>query len=89
MAVTVTRGETLLINRLSRLMGERRLTMQDVARGTGLSRKTVGELYHGTSTRIDLETLDKLCAFFLVGPEQIFEWAPTPPDGPDGETKAA
>ena len=79
MAVIMPRTGPLLINRVSRLMGDRRLTIQDVARGTGLSRKTVGELYHATSTRIDLETLDRLCAFFKVGPSDIFEWAAVAP----------
>lgn len=74
MAVTIGRGDTLLINRLSRLMGERRLTIQDVVRGTGLSRKTLSDLYHDQSTRIDLGTLDRLCAFLKVTPNDIFEW---------------
>ena len=83
MAVMMRRGAPLLINRISRLMGDRRLTIQDVARGTGLSRKTIGELYHASTTRIDLQTLDLLCAFFKVGPEQVFEWVP-PQAEPDG-----
>ena len=71
-----TRDGPVLKNRLSRLMGERRVTMQDVVRGTGLARQTVTDLYHDKSARIDLATLNRLCEFFDVGPEQIFERVP-------------
>jgi putative transcriptional regulator len=66
---------SVLTNRLSRLMGERRASVQDVTRATGLAYKTVADLYHARSTRIDLHTLDALCRYFRVGPEQIFEWS--------------
>jgi putative transcriptional regulator len=64
----------VLINRVSRLMGERRLSIEDVARGAGLARRTVHDLYHDKSSRIDLETLNKLCAFFDVDTQQVLEW---------------
>lgn len=80
MHVTMHRGDTVLINRLSRLMGERRLNIQQVAAGTGLTRKTVGDLYHAKTTRIDLDTLNRLCAFLDVEPNAIFEWRRTPDD---------
>ena len=41
---------------LSRLMGERKLKISDVARDTGLHRNTITLLYQETATRIDLET---------------------------------
>lgn len=49
--------------RLSTLMGASRLTIQDVHNGTGLSRNTVTNLYYDRATRIDYETLAKLCTF--------------------------
>lgn len=77
-ATSASTEEGMLINRLSRLMGERRVTMQDVARATGLSRQTIHDLYHDRSTRIDLETLNRLCNFFGVPTSEVFEWAPEP-----------
>ena len=75
MAVTMAHENApLLINRFSRLCGERRLNVQDVARGTGLSYRGLHDLYHGRTSRIELDTLNKLCAFFEVEPGQIFEW---------------
>ena len=46
---------------LSRLMGERKMNIADVARETGLNRNTVTLLYKETATRVDLEAIDKLC----------------------------
>ena len=80
MAVVMHRGDAVLTNRLSRLMGERRLTIQAVADGTGLTRKTIHDLYHAKSVRIDLDTLNRLCAFLDVEPGAIFEWRRTADD---------
>ena len=49
---------------LSRLMGERKLKIADVARETGLNRNTVTLLYKETATRVELEAIEKLCELF-------------------------
>ena len=49
---------------LSRLMGEHKLKIADVARETGLNRNTVTLLYRETATRVDLDAIDKLCGLF-------------------------
>lgn len=59
---------------LSRLMGERKLKISDVARETGLHRNTVTLLYQETATRVDLEAIDALCRFFQVGVSDLFEY---------------
>ena len=59
---------------LSRLMGERKLKISDVARDTGLHRNTITLLYQETATRVDLEAIDALCKFFNVGVGELFEW---------------
>jgi putative transcriptional regulator len=61
---------------LSRLMGERKLKLVDVARETGLHRNTVTLLYNETAARIDLEAMDKLCKFFECGVNELFEYIP-------------
>lgn len=58
---------------LSRLMGERKLKVIDVARATGLHRNTITLLYDETAVRIELEAMDKLCAFFGVEVGELFE----------------
>jgi len=49
---------------LSRLMGEHKMKIADVARETGLNRSTVTALYNESATRLDLETIEKLCILF-------------------------
>lgn len=49
---------------LSTLMGMKRYTIKDVHEKTGLSRSTVSNLYNDKATRIDYETVDKLCRLF-------------------------
>ena len=61
---------------LSRLMGERKLKLADVARLTGLHRNTVTLLYNETAARVDLETIEKLCALFKCKVEDLFEYRP-------------
>lgn len=46
---------------LSTLMGGKRYTIADVHQKTGLARKTVSNLYNDKATRIDFDTLAKLC----------------------------
>ena len=73
----------MLINRLSRLVGERRVSVKEVAERAGLSYKVVLDLYHDRSTRLDVATLGKLCDYFQVSPGEIFEWRP-----PEGDRTA-
>lgn len=63
---------------LSRLMGERKLKLTDVARETGLHRNTVTLLYKETATRVDLEAIDKLCSLFKCSVGELFEFVPSP-----------
>ena len=55
-------------------MGERKLKVMDVARDTGLHRNTITLLYQETSARIEIDTLDKLCKYFDVGVDALFEY---------------
>jgi putative transcriptional regulator len=66
----------VIVNRVSRLMGERRLSIQDVSRSTGLAYSVVFDLYHDKSKRFDRETLNKLCRFFGVTVGEILEYQP-------------
>ena len=49
---------------LSSLMGRYRLSIKDVHERTGLARNTISNLYNDRATRIDYDTLDKLCSLF-------------------------
>jgi putative transcriptional regulator len=61
---------------LSRLMGERRVKIADVARDTGLHRNTITLLYYETATRVDIASIDRLCRLFDCGVGDLFEYVP-------------
>lgn len=59
---------------LSRLMGERKVRIADVARDTGLHRNTLTLLYKETATRVDIEAMDALCRYFACEVSDLFEY---------------
>ena len=56
----------MIVCNLPVLLAERRMKVADVARETGMSKTTLHKLYNGQSTRIDLETIEKLCLLLNV-----------------------
>lgn len=59
---------------LSRVMGEHKMKVTDVANATKLNRSTITGLYKETASRIDLLTIDKLCKLFNCGVGDLFEY---------------
>lgn len=59
---------------LSRIMGEKKLRVADVARAIGVHRNAITLLYEETATRVDLETIDKLCEFLECEIKDLFEF---------------
>jgi putative transcriptional regulator len=58
---------------LSRIMGERKLNMSQLALQAGLSKNTVRSLYHETAQGITWEVLEKLCKTLKCQPGDILE----------------
>ena len=50
------------------------MNIADVARETGLNRNTVTLLYKETATRVDLESIEKLCRLFDCDVGDLFEY---------------
>lgn len=63
---------------LSRLMGERKIRIADVARETGLHRNMLTLLYRETAVRVELDAMDGLCRFFRVPVGELFEFIDAP-----------
>ncbi|MYL23462.1 helix-turn-helix domain-containing protein [Halomonas alkaliantarctica] len=61
---------------LSRIMGERKLKIIDVARDTGVNRGTITRLYHETASRVELEVVQELCRYFDCQVGDLFEYQP-------------
>lgn len=53
-------------------MDRRKISIQDVFEGTGISRNTISQLYNGKSKGIQFSTLTKLVDYFDVDLEEIF-----------------
>lgn len=58
---------------LSRMMGERKMKVMDVARATELHRNTITLLYKEKATRIELEAIERLCKLFDCEVGDLFE----------------
>lgn len=58
---------------LSRLMGEKKIKIADLARELGIHRNTLTLLYYEKAKRIDLDVLDKLCDYFSCPIEDLIE----------------
>lgn len=68
--------DAMIENRLSRILGERRMSIADLARESGVPYTSLLELYHGRAKRVDLKTLDRICRALSIQPGDILEYAP-------------
>jgi putative transcriptional regulator len=59
---------------LSRLMGEKRVRIVDVARSTGISRNMLAKLYYDRAKRVELSDLARLCQYFGCTVGDLLEW---------------
>ena len=70
----------MIVNRLPLLLAEKRLKVADAFRETGISKTTLHKIYNDQSTRIDFDTIDKLCEYLDVKVGDIFEYVPNEKD---------
>ena len=66
----------MIENRFAKLLGERKLDRRDIVKLTGLDNHIVLKIYKGNYTRIDLETLNKLCYALECNTNDIFSYIP-------------
>lgn len=69
-------GVNVIRCHLSTIMGQHKMKITDVANETGMNRSTVTSLYKETASRIELETIDKLCVLFNCQVSDLLEWVP-------------
>lgn len=65
---------------LSRLLGERRLKISEVARDAGVDRGTLTRLYHETAERVELGALNRICLHFDCSIGDLLEYIPEQKD---------
>ncbi len=61
---------------LSRLMGENKLKISDLANQTQINRGTLTRLYQETAERVELEVINSLCKYFNCQVQDLFEYRP-------------
>lgn len=66
----------MIKNKLSEMMGIRRMNMAEVARIANLSHVAVFKIYHNRTKTIELQTIDKLCYALDCKIQDIFEYIP-------------
>lgn len=66
----------MIENRFAKLLGEKKLDRRDIVKLTGLDNHIVLKIYKGNYTRIDFETLDKLCYALECDTNDIFKYIP-------------
>jgi putative transcriptional regulator len=58
---------------LSRILGEKKLKISQVAQDTGINRGTLTRLYKETAVRVELDVIEKLCRYLEVDICDLFE----------------
>ena len=66
----------MIENRFAKILGEKKLDRRDIVKMTGLDSHIVLKIYRGTYTRIDIETLNKLCTALECDTCDIFKFIP-------------
>lgn len=62
------------------LLAERRLKVADLIRMTEISKSTMHKIYNDQTTRIDFETIDKICEALDVQVGDLFQYVPNKTD---------
>lgn len=62
---------------LSRIMGEKKLKIADVARDTGINRGTITRLYQETAVRVEFDVLEQLCVYLGCSIGDLLALEPT------------
>ena len=67
----------MIENRLSEILGRRRMNVSEFARGAGISRSAAHKLYHDTGVSFDREVLSRVCGFLGVQVSDLLVYVPT------------
>jgi putative transcriptional regulator len=59
---------------LSKIMGEKRLKIADVARETGINRGTITRMYNETATRVEIDVINILCGYLNIQVGDLYEY---------------
>ncbi len=63
------------VNKVSEVMGRRRMNVSELARTAGIGRQTAHRLYHGESD-VTMDIVGRVCQALGVDVGDLFEWVP-------------
>ena len=66
----------MIKNRLSTIMGYKRIKPHEIVTLIGISRKTLYNIYNDKTKGIEFETLNKLCFALDCTPNDLFRYEP-------------
>ncbi|CAM4129707.1 helix-turn-helix transcriptional regulator [Psychrobacter arenosus] len=66
----------MILCNLPVLLAERRLKVADLIRMTGISKSTMHKIYNEQTTRIDFETMDKICEALDIDVGDLYTYVP-------------
>ncbi len=66
----------MIENKLSEIMGRKRVKIAELARAINISFAAAHRLYHNKVKTIDLNILDSLCKYLECTPNDIFKFTP-------------
>ncbi len=66
----------MIKNKLSEILGRKRINMSELARISGISYSTAKNLYYDKTKGIEYDTLNKLCNYLECSPNDILEYTP-------------
>lgn len=66
----------MLLNNLKKILDDKKVTIKDVVLGTNLSRNTLSNIVNNPKANVSNRTLDNLCIFLNVTPNDFFEYHP-------------
>ena len=69
----------MILCNLPVLLAERRMKVADLIRTTGISKSTMHKIYNEQTSRIDFETMDKICEALDIGVGDLFTYVPNKP----------
>ena len=61
---------------LSKILGQKRMKVAELARRTGISRRGLDKIYHEETGGIKFEVLEKLCEVLDVSVGDLLEYIP-------------
>ena len=64
----------MIVCNLPILLAERKMRVADLIRGTNINKTTLHKLYNGEQTRIDLDTIDRICNYLDIDVGDLFSF---------------